>query len=146
MVLGSLLEAVSTKQNFKIAEKEIRTIFDKYMGRKSPYRKDLDQLIKLRGDDGIVWIMGEEITKYEGNNQANKYKYEPLGNRLIATNSYKREHDGKLQIDIVVNREKFTEKYAVNPKRAIEETDGAVAKAVGQVVQRLKTEHRKGLG
>ena len=142
MVLGSLLEAVSTKQNFKIAEKEIETIFEKYMGRKSPYWKDLDQLLKLRGDDGIIWSMSEDIIKYEGN----KHKYEPLGNRLIATSSYKREHDGKLQIEIAVNREKFAEKYAVNPKRAIEETDGAVAKAVGQAVQRLKTEHRKELG
>ena len=136
MILGSLVERALTNEENKINQK-ISAIFNKYTGRTSPYNKDINQIMKLRDDSGIIMSIGDSITKFDG-----KHKDEPMNNRLIAVTAYKREYDGKLQMDITVNPKKFAEKYAINPQQAIDETDRAVDKAFGKAIQRLKIEYK----
>ena len=132
MILGSLLEVIteSAKDKDESAIEQIFFISKKY---EKLYRKQLDYYAKTF-NDGAVPITFEVGTMYvdntgKGRNFNDEWLY-----------VYKSKLSGKAQFCVVitVNRTKFAQMYASNPKKAISEADRAIANAYRQAMSIIK--------
>ena len=133
MILGTLIETVLTEDT-KI-DRVIESIYDKYLRSKSSkYYKDLEQIMKLTGSYCIQWATGENVLKDIDHS-------EPIGDRLIHIGSY-RNDDKELTMCITVSPKKFSQMYAIDSKKAVDQLDNAIDSAIGKAIQRLKREYK----